>query len=247
LILTAQVKMKTALVTGGSGEIGKAICLRLASDGHHVIVHSHHNIEQAKNIVIEINQAGGSAEFISFDITDYQQTLDKIEQILARQTIQIVIHNAGIHDDVPMAGMKQEQWSKVLDVNLNGFFNITQPLLLAMMKPRWGRIIAIGSVAGVMGNRGQANYAAAKSGLHGACKSLSHEVASRGITVNVVAPGIIDTKMTKDVFPDALIKQTVPMKRAGKPEEVAAFVSFLASDEASYISGQVLSINGGMA
>jgi len=239
--------MKTALVTGGSGEIGKAICLRLAIDGHHVIVHSHHNIEQAKNIVIEVNQAGGSAEFVSFDICDYQQTVSEIEQILNQQTIQIVVHNAGIHDDVPMAGMKKEQWSKVLDVTLNGFFNITQPLLLAMMKPRWGRIIAIGSVAGVMGNRGQANYAAAKSGLHGACKSLSHEVASRGITVNVVAPGIIATKMTKEAFPDAVIKQTVPMKRAGKPEEVAAFVSFLASDEASYISGQVMSINGGMA
>ncbi len=239
--------MKTALVTGGSGEIGQAICLRLARDGHHVIVHSHHNIEQAKNIVKEISKSGGSAEYVSFDISDYQQSVKNIEQILARQTIQIVIHNAGIHDDVPMAGMKQEQWSKVLDVTLNGFFNITQPLLLAMMKPRWGRIIAIGSVAGVMGNRGQANYAAAKSGLHGACKSLSHEVASRGITVNVVAPGIIDTKMTKDVFSDAVIKQAVPMKRAGRPSEVAAFVSFLASDEASYISGQILSINGGMA
>ena len=239
--------MKTALVTGGSGEIGKAVCLRLARDGHHVIVHTHRNIEAAKAIVKEIINNDGSAEMLIFDITDYRQTTDAIDQVLTRHTIQIVIHNAGIHDDVPLAGMKKEQWSKVLDVTLNGFFNITRPLLLAMMKPRWGRIIAIGSVAGVMGNRGQANYAAAKSGLHGACKSLSHEVASRGITVNVIAPGIIDTHLTKDSFTDSVIKQTVPMKRAGTVDEVAAFVSFISSDEASYISGQVLSINGGMA
>jgi 3-oxoacyl-[acyl-carrier protein] reductase len=143
--------------------------------------------------------------------------------------------------------MNKDQWSSVVDVTLNGFFYITQPLLLAMMKPRWGRIIAIGSVAGVMGNRGQANYAAAKSGLHGACKSLSLEVASRGITVNVVAPGIIETNMSQSSFSDSVIKQLVPMKRAGTVDEVASLVNFLASDEASYITGQVLSINGGMA
>ncbi|MFK5984970.1 MAG: 3-oxoacyl-ACP reductase FabG [Pseudomonadota bacterium] len=239
--------MKTALVTGGSGDIGKAICLRLAQDGHHVIVHAHHNIQKAQDIVNQIKSSGGSAEALCFDITDYQQTEEKIQQLLKQYSIQILVHNAGIHDDVPMAGMHKDQWSKVLDVCLNGFFNVTQPLLLAMMKPRWGRIIAIGSVAGVMGNRGQANYAAAKSGLHGACKSLSHELASRGITVNVIAPGIIATEMTRDSFPEPLIKQLVPMKRAGKVEEVAAYVSFLVSTEASYITGQVLSINGGMA
>ena len=239
--------MKTALVTGGSGAIGQAICLRLAKDGHHVIVHAHNNIDHAQNIVKEIITLGGSAEAVCFDIGNHTQTNTHIKKILAQHSIQILIHNAGIHDDVPMAGMKQEQWSSVLDVTLNGFFNVTQPLLLAMMKPRWGRIISIGSVAGVMGNRGQVNYAAAKSGLHGACKSLSHEVASRGITVNVIAPGIIATEMTKDHFSKAMIEQIVPMKRAGSVEDVASFVSFLSSDEASFITGQVLSINGGMA
>ncbi|MCK5697971.1 MAG: 3-oxoacyl-ACP reductase FabG [Gammaproteobacteria bacterium] len=239
--------MKTALVTGGSGEIGKAICLRLAQDGHHIIVHAHNNIDNAQKIVKEIITLGGSAEAIFFDIGNHWQATTQIKKILEKYCVQILIHNAGIHNDVPMAGMKKEQWSKVLDVTLNGFFNVTQPLLLAMMKPRWGRIIAIGSVAGIMGNRGQVNYAAAKSGLHGACKSLSHEVASRGITVNVIAPGIIATNMTNDQFSKTMIEQLVPMKRAGNVNDIASFVSFLSSDEASYITGQVLSINGGMA
>ncbi len=239
--------MKTALVTGGSGEIGEAICYRLAKEGHHVIVHANTNIENAEKIVKNITNQGGSAQAVSFDITNYEQTCEQLNQLLLNQSIQILVHNAGIHNDVPMAGMSKHQWSSVVDVTLNGFFNITQPILLAMMKPRWGRIIAIGSVAGVMGNRGQANYAAAKSGLHGACKSLSHEVASRGITVNVIAPGIIESKMTQSSFNDSMIKQIVPMKRAGTVDEVASLVNFLSSDEASYITGQVLSINGGMA
>ncbi len=239
--------MKTALITGGSSDIGKAICLRLAKDGYHIIVHANNNLQKANRIVKEIINNQCSAELISFDITNNKQTNEELEQLLTEQTIQILVHNAGIHDDVPMAGMKKEQWSNVIDVSLNGFFNVTQPLLLAMMKPRWGRIIAIGSVAGVMGNRGQANYSAAKSGLHGACKSLSHEVASRGITVNVVAPGIIDTKLTKETFSQPMINNLVPMKRAGTVNEVASLVSFLSSDEASYITGQVISINGGMA
>jgi 3-oxoacyl-[acyl-carrier protein] reductase len=238
--------MKTALVTGGSGEIGQAICLRLAKEGHHIIVHSNTNIETANSIVATIIQSGGSAQSIYFDITNHQQCTQKITQLLSQNPIQILVHNAGIHDDAPMAGMSKEQWSSVVDVSLNGFFNVTQPLLLAMMKPRWGRIIAIGSIAGIMGNRGQANYAAAKSGLHGACKSLSHEIASRGITVNVIAPGIIDTKMTHNTFPKALIDKLVPTKRAGKVSEVAALTHFLSSDDAAYITGQVISINGGM-
>ncbi len=239
--------MKTALVTGGSGDIGQAICLRLAKEGHHVIVHSNTNIEKANSLVATIIQSGGSAQSICFDITNHQQSTQHISQLLNQNPIQILVHNAGIHDDAPMAGMSKEQWSHVIDVSLNGFFNVTQPLLLAMMKPRWGRIIAIGSIAGVMGNRGQANYAAAKSGLHGACKSLSHEIASRGITVNVIAPGIIDTQMTQNTFPKTLIDKLVPAKRAGKVDEVAALTHFLSSDEAAYITGQVISINGGMS
>jgi len=239
--------MKTALVTGGSGGIGKAICLRLASDGHHVIVHANQNIQSAEQIVEHITINGGSAEAISFNITDFEETKQKLQTLLATQTVQILVHNAGIHDDVPLAGMQQAQWNSVIDVSLNGFFNITQPLMLPMMKTRWGRVISIGSISGIMGNRGQTNYAAAKAGLQGASKSLAFEVASRGITVNVIAPGIIKTAMTEDTFSDQLIKQLVPMKRAGNAEEVAAYVSFIASEEAAYISGQVLSINGGMA
>ena len=241
------MKMKTALVTGGSGDIGKAICLQLAHDGHHVIVHANQNINNAQDIVEEIIALGGSAQAVSFDITDFEQTGEKLFELLTENPIQILVHNAGIHEDAPLAGMSKEQWNNVVDVSLNGFFNITQPLMLPMMKTRWGRIIAIGSIAGVMGNRGQANYAAAKAGLSGACKSLSFEVASRGITVNVVAPGIIKTNMIKDSFSEESIKQLVPMKRPGTVGEVAALVSFLSSDKAAYISGQVISINGGMA
>lgn len=146
-----------------------------------------------------------------------------------------------------MAGMEPEQWQRVIDVSLNGFFNVTQPLLLPMMSTRWGRIISLSSVAGIMGNRGQTNYAAAKAGLHGASKSLAIELASRGITVNVVAPGVIESPMLGEHFTPEVIDRLVPMKRAGKPEEVADLVSFLASDSAAYISGQIISINGAMA
>ncbi len=158
-----------------------------------------------------------------------------------------MINNAGVHDDVPLAGMRGEQWDRVIDVSLNGFYNVTQPLLLPMMGTRWGRIINVSSLSGVIGNRGQVNYAAAKAGLHGATKSLALEVATRGITVNAIAPGIIVSPATEQVFPAESVETLVPMKRAGTPEEVAALAAFLASDEAGYISGQVISINGGMA
>ncbi len=238
--------MKYALVTGGSGEIGQAICLRLANDGHHVIVHANQNIENAQILVDSIIKAGGSAQTIQFDLTDFEQTSAKITQLTQAHPIQILVHNAGIHKDAPLAGMSKSQWDDVIDVSLHGFFNITQPMMLPMMKTRWGRVIAISSIAGITGNRGQANYAAAKAGLSGACKSLSIELASRGITANVVAPGIIKTAMSKDNFPPEKIRQMVPMQRAGEASEVASLVSFLASDEAAYISGQVISINGGM-
>ena len=161
--------------------------------------------------------------------------------------MQILVHNAGIHDDAPMAGMQPEQWNRVIDVSLNGFYNVAQPLMLPMLATRWGRVIALSSIAGVMGNRGQSNYAAAKAGLHGAVKSLALELASRGVTANTIAPGIIAGSMTSTAFDAETIKQLVPMKRSGTPDEVAALVGFLASDEAAYISGQIISINGAMA
>ena len=239
--------MKRALVTGGSGDIGEAICLALANSGLHVIVHANSNINKANGTVEKIKSAGGSAESISFDITNQTSSQDAITTLLEQGPIQVLINNAGIHQDAILAGMTQEQWTNVINVNLNGFFNVTQPLLLPMMKTRWGRIINMASIAGVIGNRGQANYAAAKAGLIGATKSLAMEVASRGITVNAVAPGIIAGSMTEEVFDKAKIKQLVPMNRTGSPEEVAALVNFLASDAAGYISSQVININGAMA
>ena len=241
------LEMKRALVTGGSGDIGEAICVELAKTHLHVIVHANSNIAKANNVVDKIKSAGGSAESISFDITDQAASLAALEKLLENGPIQVLVNNAGIHQDAILAGMKPEQWNQVIDVNLNGFFNITQPLLLPMMQTRWGRIINLSSIVGVMGNRGQANYAAAKAGIIGATKSLAMEVASRGITVNAVAPGIIAGSMTEEIFDKAKIKQLVPMNRTGTPEEVASLVSFLASEAAGYISSQVISINGAMA
>ena len=240
-------KIKRALVTGGSGDIGEAICLELANSGLHIIVHANSNIKKADTIVEKIKAADGSAESVSFDITNQAIAQKAIENLLEDGPIQVLINNAGIHQDAILAGMKPEQWNQVIDVNLNGFFNVTQPLLLPMMKTRWGRIINMSSIAGVMGNRGQANYAAAKAGIIGATKSLAMEVASRGITVNAVAPGIIAGSMTENVFDKDKIKQLVPMNRTGSPEEVASLVGFLASDAAGYISSQVISINGAMS
>jgi 3-oxoacyl-[acyl-carrier protein] reductase len=238
--------MKRALVTGGSGGIGAAICRRLAADGLHVIVHANSRLQQAQKLAAEISAAGGAAQAVAFDVTDRARTGAALEELLAGGPIQVVVNNAGIHDDAVMPAMKPGQWSRVIDVSLNGFFNVTQPLLLPMMATRWGRVISISSVAALTGNRGQANYAAAKAGLHGATKSLAIELASRGVTVNAVAPGIIATAMTERVFSREAIEKLVPMKRAGTPEEVAALVGFLASEQAGYISGQVISINGGM-
>ncbi|MCH8074797.1 MAG: 3-oxoacyl-ACP reductase FabG [SAR324 cluster bacterium] len=259
------VSMKKALVTGGSGEIGGAICQRLARDGFHVIVHANRNAAGAERLAGAIGEAGQgaeagySAEAVSFDVTDRQACADAIAALLADGPIQVLVNNAGIHADAPLAGMSWEQWRSVIDVSLHGFYNVTQPLLLPMIRTRWGRIVNISSVSGIIGNRGQANYAAAKAGLHGAARSLAIEVASRGITVNTIAPGIIAGKNTEEgtekgtekgtapAFPPETIKALVPMQRAGLPEEVAALAAFLASEDAAYISGQVISINGAMA
>jgi 3-oxoacyl-[acyl-carrier protein] reductase len=239
-------KQRRALVTGGSGDLGGAICRQLAGDGLHVIVHANGNRARAEEIAAQIVRDGGRAEAVAFDVADGEATRAAIDTLLEGGPVQVVVNNAGIHDDAPMAGMSDAQWKRVIDVSLHGFFHVTQPLLLPMARTRWGRVVSVSSVAAVLGNRGQANYAAAKSALHGASKSLAREMAARGITVNVVAPGVIAGRMADAAFPPEVVKQLVPAGRAGTPDEVAALVRFLCSDAAGYINGQVIGVNGGM-
>ncbi|MDP2028971.1 MAG: 3-oxoacyl-ACP reductase FabG [Thiobacillus sp.] len=238
--------MKNALVTGGSGGIGAAICRRLAADGCHVYIHANRGREAAQTLADSICAGSGSAEVVVFDVTDSQAVANALNPLIEHQPIQILVNNAGIHDDAVFPGMRAEQWHRVIDVSVNGFFNVTHTLMMPMIRSRWGRIVNVSSIAALAGNRGQVNYSAAKGALNSATRSLAQEVASRGITVNAVAPGIIDTAMSATAFDAQDIARMVPMKRAGTPHEVADLIGFLASDQAAYITGQIISINGGM-
>ncbi len=240
------MKQRRALVTGGSGDIGGAIARTLAARGCALLVHAHSAPERAQAVVDAIRAAGGQAQVLCCDLTDGAATRAALEAELAQGAIDILVHNAGIHDDAPLAGMGEQQWRRVIDVSLHGFFHASQPLLLAMARQRWGRVVALSSVAAVLGNRGQANYAAAKAGLHGAVRCLAREMAARGISANVVAPGVIEGRMSEGLFDAAQLKALVPAARMGRPDEVAALVAFLCSDAAAYINGQVIGINGGM-
>jgi len=249
VLIVLILNMKYALVTGASRGIGKAVALRLAEQGYCVIVNFLRSQEQAQKVVEEIEQKGGKAELLPFDASnpkEIEQALDKWEAEHPEEWIYVLVNNAGIRRDNVMFMMSDEDWHQVLDTNLNGFFYITRRLLKHMMpRKHGGRIVNMASLSGLKGMPGQVNYSAAKAALIGATKALAQEVAPRKITVNAVAPGFIETDMTKDLPQDEL-KKLVPVGRFGKPEEVAALVSFLASDDAAYITGEVISVNGGL-
>ncbi|MCC5866621.1 MAG: 3-oxoacyl-ACP reductase FabG [Wenzhouxiangella sp.] len=235
-----------ALVSGGSGGIGAAVCKALATVGMHVIVHAGSRLDRAEQVVAEIIAAGGQAEAVQFDLGDEAACSAAMTRLTEPEPLAVVVHNAGTHDDAPLAGMTALQWQRVIDINLNAFYRLVQPAMLGMARLRWGRVVAISSVAARLGNRGQANYAAAKAGLHGAVICLTREMAARGITANTVAPGLVDTDMLDSADSEQALA-LVPAGRLGRPEEIAALVAFLCSDQAAYINGQLIGIDGGMA
>jgi len=235
-----------ALVTGGSRGIGRAICLELARSGAHVVVNFRSNKKAAEETLELIKQSGGTGETVCFDVANQEETERNIETLLTRhEAIDILVNNAGETADSLFVLMSPEEWMKVLNTSLQGFYNVTKPVLMKMVNRKQGSIVAISSVSARLGHRGQTNYSAAKAGLEGACRSLASEVARLGIRVNVVAPGLIETEMLQ-ATPRDMIKQIIPMGRVGLPEEVAKVVRFLCSEDASYITGQVISVNGGM-
>jgi 3-oxoacyl-[acyl-carrier protein] reductase len=238
---------RRVLVTGASGRLGRIIAIHLAQDGFHVTVHCHHKVEEARAVCDTIAASGGHADWIAFDVTDREEAQSKLEAWVASHgPFYGVVCNAGITRDGAFPALSGEDWDQVLGVGLDGFFNVVQPLILPMIKTRkGGRIVCISSVSGVVGNRGQVNYSAAKAGLIGAAKALAVEVASRGITVNCVAPGLIESELVDETVLERAL-QAIPMNRVGQPEDVAAAVAFLFSDAASYITRQVIGVNGGL-
>ena len=236
---------KYALVTGGSRGIGRAICVKLAQEGYQVIINYASNGGEAQKT---LEMTGGNGELLPFDVSNVEQTraaLSDWQQRHPEEYIEVIINNAGIRRDNVMALMPEDDWHRVLDITLSGFFNVTQPLLPAMQLHKFGRIVNMASVSGLKGLPGQTNYSAAKGGIIAATKALAQEVARRGITVNAVAPGFIKTDLTEGLD-EAALKKTIPANRFGTPEEVADLVAFLVSPNAGYITGNVVSINGGL-
>ncbi len=239
--------MRRALVTGGASPIGAAIAAELSKQAMHVIVHANRSAERAAEVAQAIRDAGGSAETLILDLRNTDAAAAALEDLVADDAIQVLVHNAGHRVDKPFAALEADEWRSVIDVNLHGFYAALRPLIMPMMRTRWGRIVAVSSLTAIMGNRGQAAYAAAKGGYLALCKSLTREYGSRGITANVVAPGLIATPETEQLANYAELRALAPAGRAGTPEEVAAIVGFLASDKAGYISGQMIAVDGGIS
>ena len=240
--------MKTALVTGGSRGIGKAICVRLAAEGYHIIINYVSNDEAAQKTLEEVIAVGGTGELMKFDVSDHEATVSAVnawQSAHPEEFIEVLVNNAGIRRDNLLLWMEQEDWFKVMKTNLDSFYNVTRPVLQPMVVHKRGRIINMASLSGQKGLPGQTNYSAAKGGIIAATKALSQEVAARKVTVNAVAPGFIRTDMVEGLD-EAELKKTIPAKRFGEPEEVAELVAFLVSDKAAYITGQTISINGGL-
>lgn len=237
---------RVAIVTGGSKGIGRAISIELAKVGYYIVINYKSDDAAASETLNMIKNIGADAEIIKFDVSNVKETKDAINNITSRlNNIEVLVNNAGITADGLFVMMSEDDWDSVISTTLKGFYNITKPVLEMMIKRKQGSIVSISSVSALIGHRGQANYSAAKAGLIGTSRAIASEVARLGIRVNVVAPGIIKTEMIKDI-PRNIIKEVIPMARAGQPEEIAKVVRFLCSEDASYITGQVISVNGGM-
>lgn len=244
--MTGKNKQQTAIVTGGSKGIGRAICVELARSGYYIIINYMGDKKGAELTLTEVRAAGSQGEIYQFDVREMAVTEKVVEDIAERLgSIAVLVNNAGIIADGLFMMMSQNNWQSVIDTSLHGFYNMTRPVIEKMVRSRKGAIVSISSASSLMANRGQANYSAAKAGLNGASRAVASEVARLGIRVNVVAPGLIETDMIRDV-PKDQIKAMIPMARIGKPEEVARVVGFLCSDAASYLTGQIISVNGGM-